>query len=99
MDRSVNFGNNNSDNGNILHSFNKTYIFNAADEKSELLQWLSPLEPQNRHQDVRAARFDGVGGWLLQTNEFQEWRGSEGAADRAILFCSGEPGVGKTYLK
>ena len=97
--RSINFGNNNTESGNISHSFNKTYIVGPADEKSELLHWLSPLEPQNRHQDVRAGRFNGVGDWLLQTAEFQEWRGNEGGADRAVLFCSGEPGVGKTHLR
>ena len=96
---SVNFGDNNTDSGNISNSFNKTYIGNAADEKAELLHWLSPLEPQNRHQDVRAGRFDGVGNWLLQTNEFWEWRDREGGADNAVLFCSGEPGVGKTHLR
>ena len=97
--RAANFGDNNTDSGNISNSFNRTYIGNAADEKSEFLYWLSPLEPQNRHQDVRAGRFDGVGDWLLQTTEFREWRGNEGRADRAVLFCSGEPGVGKTYLR
>ena len=88
------FGNNNINSGNIT-----TYNIGPADEKSKLLQWLSPLESQNRHQDVRAGRFDGVGEWLLQTTEFREWRGNEGGADRAVLFCSGEPGVGKTYLR
>ena len=96
---SASFGDNNADSGNISHSFNSTYIVGPADEKSELLQCLSPLEPQNRHQDVRADRFDGVGDWLLQINEFWEWRSSEGGTDRPVLFCSGEPGVGKTYLR
>ena len=96
---SVNFGDNNTDNGNILNSFNSTYIVSPADGNLELLLWLSPLEPQNRHQDVRTVRFDGVGDWLLQTNEFWKWRSSDGGADRAVLFCSGEPGVGKTYLR
>jgi len=98
---SVKFGDNNSGAGNISDSFNNnnTFIVNSADEKSELLQWLSPLASQDRHQDVRAGRFDGVGDWLLHTNEFREWRGSEAGAGRAVLFCSGEPGVGKTYLR
>ena len=47
---------------------------------------------------MRTDRFDGVGDWLLETSEFQEWRSSEDGADKAVLFCSGNPGVGKTYL-
>ena len=44
-------------------------------------------------------RFDGVRDWILETREFQVWRGSEGGVDKAVLFCSKNPGVGKTYLK
>ena len=99
---SVKFGDNNSDSGNISGSFNSssTVIVNPPDEESELLRWLSPLESQDKHQDVRADRFDCIGDWLLHTNEFQEWRrGGEAGAGRAVLFCSGKPGVGKTYLR
>jgi len=61
--------------------------------------WLSPLEPKNRHQGLRTDRFGGVGDWLLETSGFREWRGGQGGADKAVLFCSGDPGVGKTYLR
>ena len=63
------------------------------------MRWLSPLEPNNRHQGVRTSRFVGVGDWLLETSEFREWRGDEDRAEKAVLFCSGNPGVGKTYLR
>ena len=93
-------GNRNVDSNNIFGSFNNKFVFKTdekpADEKLELLQWLSPLEPQYRHQGVHADRFDGVGDWFLETKEFQEWRNREGGA---VLFCSGKPGVGKTYLR
>jgi len=97
---SANFGDHNIDSGNILNSFNTyTGIVDPAKEKSELLQWLSPLEPRNRHREVRARRHPSVGNWLLETDEFQEWRGGDRPTDKAIYFCSGEPGVGKTYLR
>ena len=64
-----------------------------------MMQWLSPLDPRRRHQDVRTDRIDGVGKWLLETDEFQVWRNSESGADKATLFCYGDPGVGKTYLR
>ena len=63
------------------------------------MRWLSPLEPENRHHGVRTDRHEGAGDWLLRTKEFLEWRRGEGGADRAVLFCSGDPGVGKTYLR
>jgi len=70
-----------------------------ADEDLEIMQWLSPLGSGGRHQDVRTDRLDCVGNWLLETNEFREWRRNEGGADKAVLFCCGGPGVGKTYLR
>ena len=93
--QSVNFGDNNSNCNNTIGSHN---IYNS-DEDPQIMRWLSPLEPNHRHQGVRTERFDGVGDWLLETSEFQEWRKSEGGADRAVFFCSGNPGVGKTYLR
>ena len=82
--------------GNTIGSYNN--IVHKSDEDAQIMRWLSPLEPNNRHQGVRTERFDGVGDWLLETTEFREWR-SEGGADKAVVFCSGNPGVGKTYLR
>ena len=72
-----------------------------VDEKSEILAWLSPFEPQRRHQDVRTRRIDEVGDWLLHTEEYRNWFGGIGGAefDVPALFCSGGPGVGKTYIR
>ena len=101
--QSVKFGNNNSNCNNTIGSNNKT-VYNKtvnvkSDEDAQIMYWLSPLEPNNSHQGVRTERFEGVGDWFLETSEFQEWIGGEGAADKAVLFCSGNPGVGKTYLR
>ena len=90
-------GDGNADCGNIIGSFNN--ITNKSDEDRQILRWLSPLEPNNRHQDVRTDQRDSVGDWFLETSEFQEWRGGQSGADKAVLFCSGNPGVGKTYLR
>ena len=93
---SIKFGDGNANCGNFTHSFNTTY---KSDEDGQIMRWLSPLEPGNRHHGVRTNRFEGIGDWLLETNEFQEWIDSEGGADKAVLLCSGNPGVGKTYLR
>ena len=92
---SVKFGDSNNNCGNITGSFN-TKVY-KSDEDAQILHWLSPLEPKNRHHGVRINRFDGIGCWALETSQFREWS-AEGGADKAVLFCSGNPGVGKTYL-
>ena len=88
--------------GNV-NSFNVlTNIVNLNSEKEErgqILQWLSPLEPQRRHQGVRVDRLDGIGNWVLETTEFRKWSGSEDGCLGLVLFCDGNPGVGKTYLR
>jgi len=93
----ITFGNGNANCGNIISSFNHTFY--KSDEDAQIMRWLSPLEPNIRHQGVRTNRFCGIGDWLLETCEFREWRCSEGGADGAVLFCPGNPGVGKTYLR
>ena len=95
---SVTFGYGNVNCGHITSSFNNTTIYNS-DEYDQIMRWLSPLEPGDRHHSVRTNRFEGVGNWFLETSEFREWRGGEGGTDQTVLFCSGDPGVGKTYLR
>ena len=71
-----------------------------TDGRSQLLTWLSPLEPSLRHQDIRERRVGGVGEWLLQTEEFGRWCTGNGGdeSDGAVLFGHGDPGVGKTFI-
>ena len=79
---------------NVTNSYNTTYV----DGDAQILEWLSPLEPRLRHQDVRTRRLDGLGGWFLQKDDFINWCDSEDGSGMATLFCSGAPGAGKTYL-
>jgi len=83
---------------NNTNSFNVQNINVVADDRSQILTWLSPLEPRLRHRDIQGRRVDNVGEWLLQTEEFRTWSDcSEG--DKAVLFCYGGPGVGKTFIR
>jgi len=95
--QSVNFGDNNTNCNNTIGSYNTTVY--QSDEDARIMHWLSPLETGNRHHGVRTSRFDGIGNWLFETREWREWRGGEGGAGGAVLFCSGDPGVGKTYVR
>ena len=94
---SANFSNN-------ANSFNNNNVWNnytVADDRSQLLAWLSPLEPKIRHRDIQEQRVDNVGEWLMQTEEFKSWRDCHGESegDNAVLFCYGAPGVGKTFIR
>ena len=93
----VTYGDGNINCPNINNSYNTTVY--KSDKDAEIMRWLSPLEPDIRHHDVRTKRFEGVGDWLLGTAEFREWRRGKGGSDKAVLFCSGNPGVGKTHLR
>jgi len=94
-------GNGNINSFNNNNSFNNivNYIAEEDAEGRQILHWLSPLEPQQRHQDVRTDRLDGVGNWVLETTEFRKWRDAEDGCVEPVLFCHGNPGVGKTYVR
>ena len=88
---------------NTTNSYN-THVsnnYNVADDRSQLLTWLSPLEPSLRHCDIRDRRVTDIGEWFIQTEEFRRWCefGGEGEIDKAVLFCYGDPGVGKTFMR
>ena len=70
-------------------------------DRSQILIWLSPLDPRLRHQDIQDRRIEDVGEWLLQTDEFRRWSDASerGESDNAVLFCYGDPGVGKTFIR
>jgi len=87
--------------GNVTNSFNvwNKYEISAGYEKRQILEWLSPLAPRERHRVVSEGRLDGVGDWLLRTSEFEKWHIGEDQAVHPVLFCYGDPGVGKTYLR
>ena len=101
MDQSFNRGDSNIHSSNITSSFNNIIDLSRPYEKPEILAWLSPLEPQIRHQELRSSRVNKVGDWLLQAQEYQNWLGGsgEGDSDGSVLFCYGDPGVGKTYIR
>ena len=89
------FSNNTNSFNNVLNN----YV--VADDRSPLPAWLSPLEPRLRYRDIQERRVDNVGEWLLQTEEFRNWHdwSGKGEGDKAVLFCYGGPGAGKTFIR
>jgi len=93
--------NHNTNSINVINSSNVSNTISVTDDQSEILAWLSPLEPNLRHHDVQTRRVRGVGDWLLRTEEFRSWKSGDGKSEsqKTTIFCSGNPGVGKTYIR
>ena len=84
------------------NSFNNVWNnCTVADDRSQILAWLSPLEPRLRHKAIQEGRAKNVGEWVLETDEFRNWYAGSGGSEsgRAVLFCNGDPGVGKTFIR
>ena len=92
-------GDSNTNVGNVLNSYNNTINMGIDEECSRIYEWLSPLEPNKRHQDVRNRRLDGIGEWVLRRSEFESWRKSREGSANSTLLCYGGQGVGKTYIR
>jgi len=92
-----------SDNNNCLNTSISYTVSNytVADDRPQLLSWLSPLDPGLRHCDIQERRVNDVGEWLMGTEEFRKWCGLDGECegDKRVMFCYGNPGVGKTFIR
>ena len=63
-----------SHNINSLNSYAAVNVWNSftvADDRSNILAWLSPLDPKSRHEEIQDRRVENIGEWLLQTEEFK----------------------------
>jgi len=65
-----------------------------ADQKTEILNWLTPIDYGPQQSDFVARRQEGTGQWLLNSKVFNEWL----EQGNHTLFCPGMPGAGKTIL-
>jgi hypothetical protein len=54
-------------------------------ERTEIIDWLSPMNFFLRHADISQARQQGTGRWLLMEPHFQEWEFDSGRT----LWCHG----------
>jgi len=86
---------------NNINSLNTTINTFALPEDRDILTWLSPQDPKLRHQNIRDRRVENVGDWILKTVEFKSWHTGRGGgeSDNRVLFCYGDPGVGKTFIR
>ena len=75
---------------NCCNMTNDHNIAGVVNKNPEIKQWISPIDPRRRYQDVSTDRSGGVGNWLLE---------GVTKVGNSVLFCYGNPGVGKAYLK
>ena len=92
----------NNNSYNTTNSYNNVWNnYTVANDQSQILTWLSLLEPGLRHGAIRESRVKNVGEWVLETEEFRSWYAGSGRSesDKAVLFCYGDPGAGKTFIR
>ncbi|KAJ6574297.1 hypothetical protein B0H19DRAFT_985951, partial [Mycena capillaripes] len=63
-------------------------------ERTQIIDWLSPINFFLRQADISQSRQKGTGEWLLADPHFQQWESGSGKT----LWCHGIPGAGKTVL-
>ncbi|KAI9641514.1 hypothetical protein NHQ30_010325 [Ciborinia camelliae] len=61
----------------------------------KIYEWLSPLDPSQRHNDLRRRRHEKTGDWFVEEDDFKDWKISQPAS---LLWIHGIPGCGKSVL-
>jgi hypothetical protein len=64
--------------------------------RKSILDWISTLKHYQKHQLVQASRAQNTGMWILQSDEFIQWRDDSSPSN--VLVCHGIQGSGKTNL-
>ncbi|KAI5839121.1 hypothetical protein DFP73DRAFT_599118 [Morchella snyderi] len=77
----------------LFHDEFRAYI--DGQRKDEVLKWLSTIEFIKHHQTAREGLLENTGRWLLEREQFRQWRSS---GTSGILWLHGIPGAGKTKL-
>jgi len=55
-------------------------------KRQNILEWLSPGDYWQRHNNFRARYVPGIGNWLLESNRFKIWTSGTGSP---ALICPG----------
>jgi hypothetical protein len=72
----------------------ESHVTNARSDKIE--DWLSSLEPSERHYSIQKERLDNTGKWVIEHEYFSKWL--SGSSASSFLCCFGSPGAGKTFI-
>ena len=64
------------------------------EKNRQILDWLSPIDPEANFKRACALRQQGTGEWILDNSHFESWL----AGETSFLWIHGVPGSGKTVL-
>ncbi|KAL4985112.1 ankyrin [Aspergillus falconensis] len=73
-----------------------TQVNIERETRRSILNWVSTLKHYQKHQLVQSSRAPNTGHWILQRDEFIQWRDESSLAN--VLMCHGIQGSGKTNL-
>ena len=68
--------------------------FYTKEESKQITRWLDPPNPTASHRDASAKHRQSTSSWLLDGNEFAEWKWRP----NSVLWLQGCAGTGKTVL-
>ncbi|ETS75072.1 hypothetical protein PFICI_13556 [Pestalotiopsis fici W106-1] len=84
---------------NNLQEMNKDFA-DYCDYKihGQALEWLSPLDPFLRHEEIQTSRLPGTCKWISEDSDFISWAQTLHPDKSDDVCCRiGDPGQGKTY--
>ena len=62
-----------------------TLVAHADNSRREVLEWLSPIAPDRKQDEILQQHYPGTGRWVLSTTGFTDWITKE----HGILWCYG----------
>ena len=69
----------------------------AAEERSTILEWISPVKHEQKHHNIAQPRVPGTAQWFLMLDQFTRWRDGLDVPN-ALLLCQGIQGSGKSVI-
>lgn len=73
----------------------KRELQRQKDTLNKIRKWISPAEPETNRADARSKRHMDLGNWLIEKQQLQNWKTSQGSN---MLWLYGFAGTGKTGL-
>lgn len=79
---------------NVLRLIERQDQQQGQQQRQEVLEWLTALDPAAQQSDFIHRRQAGTGQWLIDSPQYSHWRATQGE----VLLCHGIPGAGKNIF-
>lgn len=83
-----------SGNDVTLDVYEQVKSIQSVGRKKDIMGWLSAPDPSTNYQNSCRSRHAGTGSWLLEGEDFSQWKMDE----NSLLWLHGKAGCGKTVL-